>query len=453
MQKSLLPPPNPPQKPASHFREVRAYIMFGLVVVATLLGGIGVWAASVDLAGAVLAGGNVVVDSSVKKVQHPTGGVVGTINVAEGQHVEAGDLLIRLDETVTRANLQMVTKQLDEIAVRQARLKAEQNDRAEIVFPAAILARREDPVLAEIMASEIALFESRRVARAGLKSQLQERISQLREEIEGLAAQLKSRGKEREYAQAELEGLEQLDGKNLVSTPRMTAARRSVAQLEGDIAQVAASKSQAKGKISEIELQILQLDQELKTEVGKELRDQQGREAELTERRVAAEDQLKRIDIRAPQSGSVHQLAVHTVGGVISPSEPVMLIVPNADRLVIDAKVAPQDIDQISVGQVAHVRFSAFNQRTTPDMTATVTRVSADLMMEPASPQQGAQGGGIPYYSVRLALTEDGLKKLSNLRLVPGMPAEVHITTGERTALTYFTKPLTDQFARAFRER
>jgi HlyD family secretion protein len=170
---------------------------------------------------------------------------------------------------------------------------------------------------------------------------------------------------------------------------------------------------------------------------------------------VAAEDQLRRIEIRAPQSGTVHQLAVHTVGGVITSSEPVMLIVPNADRLVIDAKVAPQDIDQIRTGQLAHVRFPAFNQRTTPDMTATVTRVSADLMMEPAHPLQGgqAQQGSAPYYSVRLTLTEDGLKTLGDLRLVPGMPAEVHITTGARTALTYFTKPLTDQFARAFRER
>lgn len=446
--------PMRPAAPASPFKEVRAYIVFGIAVVVTLLGGLGVWAASIDLAGAVLAAGNVVVDSSVKKVQHPTGGVVGAIEVTEGQHVEAGDLLVRLDETVTRANLQMVVKQLDEIAVRQARLRAEQDNRTGIEYPADILARRNEPVLAEIMASETALFDNRRAAREGLKSQLRERIAQLREEIDGLIAQQTSRRQEHDFAKAELEGLEKLEGKNLVSTPRITAARRSVAQLEGDIAQVAAATAQAKGKISEIELQILQLDQDLKTEVGKELRDQQGREAELSERRVAAEDQLKRIEIRAPQSGTVHQLSVHTVGGVITPSEPVMLIVPNADRLVIDAKVAPQDIDQVKVGQLAHVRFPAFNQRTTPDMTATVTRVSADLMMDQSRPSNGAApADGIPYYSIRLALTEDAQAKLGELKLIPGMPAEIHITTGERTALTYFTKPLSDQFARAFRER
>ena len=442
-----------PLSPATPFSEARSYIVFGITVMILFFGGLGVWAATVDLAGAVLASGSVVVDSSVKKVQHPSGGVVGAIHVKEGQHVNAGDLLVSLDETVTRASLQMVVKLLNEIAVRQARLKAEQNGMSDIAYPEAILAQRDEPVLAEIMASETALFENRRTAREGLKSQLRERIAQLREEIEGLVAQKASRGRELGFAKAELEGLEELEGKKLVSTPRITAARRSVAQLEGDIAQVAATTAQAKGKMAEIDLQILHIDQELKTEVGKELRDQQGREAELSERRVAAEDQLKRIDIRAPQSGTVHQLSVHTVGGVISPSEPIMLIVPNADRLVIDAKVAPQDIDQIKIGQIAHVRFSSFNQRTTPDMTASVTRVSADLVMEATRPGQGAAGGAIEYYSVRLALTDDGIAKLGALTLIPGMPAEVHITTGERTAITYFTKPLTDQFSRAFRER
>jgi HlyD family secretion protein len=452
MQKSLPPPPKPAKQP-SPFTEARAYITFGIVVIVTLLGGLAVWAATVDLAGAVMAAGSVVVDSSVKKVQHPTGGIVGEIYVKEGQHVEAGDVLVRLDETVTRANLQMVTKQLDEIAVRQARLKAEQEDRPEIAFPADVLARRDDPVLGQIMASETALFENRKTARQNVKSQLRERISQLREEIDGLTAQHVARGQEIGFAKAELTGLEELEGKSLVSTPRMTAARRTVSQLEGDFAQVSSAIAQAKGKISETDLQILQLDQELKTEVGKELRDQQGREAELTERRVAAFDQLKRIELRAPQSGRVHQLNVHTVGGVITPSEPVMMIVPDADRLVIDAKVAPQDIDQVRVGQLAHVRFSAFNQRTTPDMTATVTRVSADLMLEQPRAGEPVTPGGAAYYSIRLALTDDGQQKLGKLKLMAGMPAEIHVTTGERTAFTYFTKPLTDQFARSFRER
>lgn len=311
--------------------------------------------------------------------------------------------------------------------------------------------RETDAVLAEIMHSETALFVSRQKARNGLRAQLHERIEQLREEIHGLVAQKSARSKELTFAQAELEGLEKLESKNLVSTPRITAARRSVAQLEGEIAQVTASTAQARGRISEVELQILQLDQDLKTEVGRELRDQQGREAELSERKIAAEDQLRRVEIRAPQSGTVHELTAHTVGGVIAPGEAVMLIVPQTDDLVIEAKVAPQDIDQVRIGQIGHVRFSAFNQRTTPEMKAAVSRISADLTDD--RDLNGTAQSSEPYYSVRLILTEDGKSKLGNLTLIPGMPAEVHITTGKRTALTYFTKPVTDQFARAFRER
>lgn len=433
--------------------EVGGYVALGVMVIVALLGGVGAWAASIDIAGAVLAPGNVVVDSNVKKVQHATGGIVGAIYVREGEQVKTGDLLIRLDETVARASLQVIQKQLDEIAVRQARLKAEQEDQSAIEFPEVILSRRNEPALAEIIASEVTLFESRRAAREGLKLQLRERVSQLREEIKGLTAQQSARRRELSYAEAELDGLEELDGKSLVSTPRITAARRNVAQLEGDIAQVVSATAQAKGKIAEIELQVLQLDQQLKTEVGRELRDQQGREAELSERRIVADDQLKRIDIRAPQSGTVLQLTVHTVGGVITPSEVIMLIVPAADRLVIDAKVAPQDIDQIQLGQRARIRFTAFNQRTTPDVSAEVTRISADLVMGHASGDARPGAEGPSYYSVRLALDEVGLRELGGLHLIPGMPAEIHIATSERTALSYFTKPLTDQFERAFRER
>lgn len=442
-----------PARPNTPFSDVRVYVALGMAVIVALLGAMGAWAASIDIAGAVLAPGTVVVDSNVKKVQHPTGGIVGTIHVREGDHVEAGQLLIQLDETVARASLQMIQKQLDEIAVRQARLKAEQEDRSEIAFPAAILGRRNEPILTEIITSETTLFENRRIARQGLESQLEERKTQLHEEIKGLTAQQSARGREHEYAQAELVGLEELDGKSLVSTPRITAARRNVAQLEGDIAQVTSAIAQAKGKIAEIELQILQLDQQLKIEVSRELREQQGRESELSERRIVAEDQLRRIEIRAPQRGTVHQLAVHTVGGVIGPSEVILMIVPAADRLVIDAKIAPQDIDQIKLGQTAHVRFSAFNQRTTPDVSAVVARVSADLMVGDPSSETRPRADSLPYYNVRLALSQEAQEKLGALHLIPGMPAEVFIATAERTALSYFTKPLTDQFERAFRER
>lgn len=437
------------------FADTRYYLIFGAIIVALLLGGVGVWGATSKISGAVVAQGHVVVDSNVKKVQHPTGGVIGEIRVKEGDRVEAGELLVRLDDTVNRANLRMVAKQIDEIAVRRSRLRAERDDKATLEFPAALVARQDEPLVAEIMASELALFESRRSSRKGLQAQLRERISQVRQEVGGLEAQERAKTRELGFAREELAGLEKLENLRLVTAARITSARRSVAQIEGDLAQVIASAAQARGKIAEIELQIMQLELDFKTEVGNDLRDQQAKAAELVERRVAAEDSLKRTDMRAPQAGVVHQLAVHTIGGVVTPSEPVMMIVPEADRLVIEARIAPQDIDQVKIGNIAEVRFTAFNQRTTPVFEAVVTRISADLMNEAAAGQlqQTMSPSRSVYYVVRLELVDDATVQTRNLKLIPGMPAEVYIKTVERTAVSYLMKPVADQFARAFRER
>ena len=201
----------------------------------------------------------------------------------------------------------------------------------------------------------------------------------------------------------------------------------------------------SQSKITETELQIIQVDHDMRTEVMKELREIQAKNAELMERRVAAEDQLKRVDIRAPQSGVVHQLAVHTIGGVINPAEPIMLIVPERDALVIEAKIAPQDIDHVRPGQQAFIRFTAFNQRTTPEFRGEVMRVAADVTKEAQTNQA--------YFLSRIALSEPELKRLGHLNLVPGMPAEVYIKTTERTAISYLLKPLSDQVAKAFTER
>ena len=203
--------------------------------------------------------------------------------------------------------------------------------------------------------------------------------------------------------------------------------------------------AQSKGKISETELQIIQIDQDLRTEVGKELAEIRGKLSELIEKRVAAEDQLKRIDIRAPQDGVVHQLAVHTVGGVINPGEPIMLVVPRADALTVEAKIAPQDIDQVRLGQQAVLRFSAFNQRTTPEINGEVSLVSADITQEAKS--------GASFYTVRIAPLPRELARLKGLKLMPGMPVESFIQTGERTVISYLTKPLADQITKAWREK
>jgi HlyD family secretion protein len=356
---------------------------------------------------------------NVKKVQHPTGGIVGQILVRDGNRVAEGDLLIRLDETVTRANLQVITKQLDELAIRQARLAAERDGSEAVRVPVSLARRQAEPEVAAITAGEITLFESRRQALAGQRAQLRERIAQLKEEIAGLTAQADAKVREIALVKVELESVEQLWGKSLVSITKLTAMRREDARLDGERGQLVAAAAQAKGKIAEVELQIIQLDQNLRTDVIKDLREAQGKEAELLERKVAAEDQLKRIDIRAPQAGVVHQMSVHTIGGVITQSEPIMLIVPEGDALVIEAKLSPQDIDHIKVGQETYIRFPAFNQRITPEFEGRATRVSADLIKD--------QQNNVAYYVARISVAERELEKPEVMRFVPGMPAEVHI--------------------------
>jgi HlyD family secretion protein len=420
-------------------------MLIGLVMTFLLVGGVGVWAARTEIASAVIAQGIVVVETSVKKVQHPTGGVVGEIYVKNGDKVKAGDLLLRLDETVTRANLQVISKQLDELMGREARYKAERDSAPSIALPRAFQGRENEANVAEIISGERTLFESRRDSIEGQKAQLRERITQLKEEFQGITGQIEAKQREIELIGQEMSAMEELESKQLVPLQKRIALRRDAANLTGQLGALKASAAQTKGKVSEIELQILRIDQDFRSELMRELRDNQARQAEFSERRVAAEDQLKRVELRAPQSGIVHQMQVHTVGGVINPAEPAMLIVPENDRLVIDAKVAPHDIEQVLQAEKALIRFSAFNQRTTPELEGAVQRVSADLTHD----QQTNES----YFMVRLAIPEAELAKLGDKRLVPGMPADVQIRTQYRTALSYLLKPLEDQISKAFRER
>lgn len=421
------------------------YLLAGFGIIATLVIGVGVWAAETEISGAVIATGTVVVESSIKKVQHPTGGIVGEIHVKNGDFVRAGDLLMRLDETVTRANLQMVSKQLDEMAVRESRLVAERDDADAVVIPPALVARESEPAVNEIIKGERSLFVSRRDSRHGQKSQLRERITQLDQEFAGINGQLDAKAREIKLIGKQLVDLETLEEKKLVTAATMVALRRESARLEGEYAQLKASAAQTRGRVTETELQILRIDQDMRTEVVKELRECQSKAAEYLERRVAAEDQLRRIDLRAPQSGTVHQLAVHTVGGVINGGEAVMFIVPDSDKLVVEAKIAPHDIDQVLATRRAMLRFAAFNQRTTPELVGEIVSVSADLAQDPRT--------GESYYTGRISVSDVEMKKLEGGKLFPGMPAEVHIKTSDRTALSYLVKPFQDQVARAFRER
>ena len=429
---------------------IRRLNLIGLAVTVVLIGGVGGWAATAQLAGAVIAPGTIVVETNVKKVQHPTGGVVGEILVKEGSPVEAGQVVLRLDDTVTKATLGVVRSQLDELTARQGRLTAERDDAAAIAFPAELTSRRADTTAATAVAGEERLFESRRTARTGQRSQLRERIAQMNEEIRGLAAQQAAKEAEIELIGKELVGVTDLYQKNLVSISRFTQLQRDQTRLLGERGQLIADNARARGKISETELQIIQLDQDFRTEVLKDLREAQGKIAELKERVTAAEDQLKRVELRAPQAGVVHQLSVHTVGGVIGNAETIMQIVPRADELVLEAKVAPSDVDQVVLGAKVTVRIMASNQRTSPDVAGIVTRISADLTRE----QQANAGQPAPaHYTVRMSLPAEEVARLKDIRLIPGMPAEAFIQTHERTPLEYLLKPLQEQIARTFRER
>jgi HlyD family secretion protein len=434
---------NNKSKPSAR-RSIRRHTTVGLSAALLLVVGCGGWAIVTELSGAVVAPGTVVVDSHVKKVQHPTGGVVGEILARDGDQVRVGDVVIRLDETVAKANLAMVVKSLDELAARQARLEAERDGLPEIVFPLAITSRRAEPDLANLLSGEKRLFETRREARAGQKSQLKERVAQLQEQIDGTNLQAAAKADEIKLIQDELTGVQELWRKNLVPITRLTALKREETRLRGERGQLISTVAQAKGRISETALQILQIDQDLRSEVSKELREVQAKVAELVERKVAAEDQLKRIDIRAPQDGVVHQSIVHTVGGVINAGEALMLVMPVADDLSIEVKVSPQDIDQLQPGQDTMLRLSAFNQRTTPELKGRVSLIAADLVTD--------QRTGVQHYPVRIAFAEGERERLGAAKLLPGMPVESFIQTGYRTVFSYLTKPLSDNLAKAFRE-
>jgi HlyD family secretion protein len=393
----------------------------------------------------LIAPGSVVVDSNVKKVQHPTGGVVGELRARDGDLVKAGDVVVRLDDTVTKASLAIVVKTLDGLWARAARLQAEQQGVESIVFPPMLLTRADDPDVKNIMASEAKLFEVRTYGRTGQKAQLRERVTQLNEEIGGLTAQEKAKEKEIALVEKELVGVRSLYEQHLVQLSRLTVLERDAARLAGERAQYIASRAQAKGKITETELQIIQIDKDVVSEVSKDLRETNDKIGEFVERKVTAEDQLRRVDIRAPQAGMVLQSTVHTVGGVITAGDAIMMIVPQADDLSVEAKVNPQDIDKLQIGQKTLLRLSAFNQRTTPELNGVVSRVSPDVTTD--------QRTGQSYYTIRVSMPPEEIARLGEVKLIPGMPVEAFVQTGDRTMLSYLIKPLSDQLMRSFRER
>ena len=422
-------------------RELRTGLR--VLLVALVLGG--GWLALMPLAGAVVVPGSLVVQSSVKTIQHPTGGIVAEIPVQNGMRVNAGDLLLRLDATQAQASLQVVSKQLDELHARIPRLTAERDGLDALEIPTELAGRSSEPAIGRLLASEQSLFKARSSARRSQKDLLQSRVAQLGEEISGLELQVDSKGKQLELIGGELTGVQDLYDKRLVPLTRLTTLQREAARIEGERGQLVSAIAETKAKIGEAQLQIVRLDQDFRTDVVKELGETRAKEAELTERGIAARDMLDRIELRAPAAGVIHQLALHTIGGVVRAGDVLMEVVPDSDDLLIEARLQPNDIDQVKTGQSAFVRFSAFNQRTTPQLSGTVSYIAADTSKD--------QQSNAPFYSLRVTLPEDERHRMAGQQLISGMPAEIFMQTGSRTMLSYLLKPITDQLRRAFVER
>ena len=410
-----------------------------------LIGGLGGWSATASISGAVIAPGTITVKGHSKKIQHRDGGIVRTINVREGDKVEAGQLLLELDSTDTGANLAVIDAQLIENLGRETRLQAEFDGAESFRFPAALVAStRNDDRRLMVLSGQKALFESRHSARQGRHARIEEQIEQFSRQIEGLEAQRHAKADENRLIEDELVDLTGLLHQGLVTKTRMTALQREHARVQGDHGGLVADIARIGGAIAEKRLEIVQIDEGFSEEVLDELQEVRNQIARLREQRITALDRFERSRLYAPYAGIVHQLAVHTEGGVIAPGETVMLIVPHGDALVISAKVQTTDIDQLHVGQPAFVRLSGLDQRLTPEIEGELTTISADLTADIKS--------GESFYSVELTIKDGELEKLGDTVLVPGMPTEVFLKTTSRTVLSFVTQPLTDQIARAFRQ-
>jgi HlyD family secretion protein len=422
-------------------------VVSGIAILAVLGGTATAWASLAKLDSAIVAPGVLVVEGNSKKVQHPTGGVVGKLMVKEGQRVKADDLLLSLDDTATRAQLGIVNNDLTAYRIRLARLIAERDDVAGMVLPADLLeiAKREASVKGMID-SESKLLSTRRGMRKGQKEQLTERVGQLKQEIAGTQEQREAAKVTLKLAQTEYAEQKDLLARGLTQKPRVTTLEREVTRTTGTIGELDSKIPQLNGRITETELQITQVDRDAANEVQKDMRDSETKIGELQERRITALDLLKRIDIRAPISGTVLQLGVHTVGGVITPSDTLMMIVPEGNRLEVEVQINPQDIDQVKAGLPTRVRFTAFSRDSTPEVNGELTRVAADLTKEPAT--------GRTYFTGAISFKPEQLAELGPAnQLLAGMPAEAYIRTGERTFASYIFKPIFDHAFRGFRER
>lgn len=425
---------------------LRAPMIVGLLGLLVLVGGFGTWAATTNISGAIIASGSIEVDKNRQVVQHPDGGVVAAILVDEGDTVAAGDVLIQLDPTLLISEMTIVEGQLFEIMARRARLQAERDGSEEILFAEELLTRTEtDEEVAELVEGQRNLFFARSDSVKAEIEQLAKRADQIEDQVIGIEAQEVALARQLELIREELVGKEELRRQGLVRAPEILALQREDARLAGSVGELKASKAQAEGRITEIDIQILTLQTRRREEAITTLRDLQFRERELVEQRNAIRERLNRMEITAPVSGVIYGLTVFARRSVVRPADPVMFLVPQDRPLVIAAQVEPIHIDQLFVDQEVSLRFSSLDQQETPELFGRVVQISADAFED--------QNSSIRYYRAQIVLQDGEIDRLpSGSVLIPGMPVEAFIRTEDRTPLAYLVKPFMDYFSKAFRE-
>jgi HlyD family type I secretion membrane fusion protein len=423
---------------------IRPVLAIGVGVIVLFFGILGGWAALAPLGSAAIAPGEVVVEAQRKTVQHLEGGIVGEIRVREGDRVKAGQVLVRLDETQPRATLDLLKGRSRAAAALEARLNAERDDQKAIGFPPSLLDMADDPKVRKVIDGQVRIFDARRNSLDGQIAILKQQIAQYAEEIKGLKGEVTAETTQVDLLTQELDGVEALYSKKLVRKPRLLELRRRQAEIEGRLAQNRARIARVRQHIAETRLRISELRTERINEVVEELRKVQEERFDLQERVRAAEDVLRRTEILSPLAGTVVGLQIHTTGGVIAPGQPLMDIVPSGDRLIVEARVATEDIDVVHAGLEAKVRLTALNQRSSLPLEGRVLSISADRLADERT--------GETYFLARVELLENPADTIKGAFLYPGMAAEVMILTGERTALDYLFAPLSRSFERAFRE-
>ncbi len=420
-------------------------LAIGFTSLILLVLGIGVWAMNTQIAGAVIASGKIQVEVNRQVIQHPNGGVVGKINVRDGDIVKAGDILLKFDDSRLKSELSIIESQYYEILARLALFEAERDDAGDLNYDAELITQsKNNQNIQALMDGQISFFAARRISLDQQKEQLSEQAAQLGRQIDGVKAQITANEIQLSLLQEELLSAQALLDKGLAQASRVLALRREDARIAGQVGSLAADLGRLNAGINGINIQLVQLGTARREKAIENLRDISYRKIELSERRAAILQTLSRLDVRTPMAGTVYGNQIFALQSVVQPAQPMMYIIPNNLPLVVQAQVEVIHIDQVYIGQDATLNFAAFSQRTTPQIFGTVTKLSADVLTDPVT--------GANYYQVELIPKTGEIAKLGDLELVPGMPVEAFLKTNERSTFTYLVKPVMDYFNKAFRE-